>query len=69
MASSVCTFLPNYEAALFTLKSLLTPKGKFVQWDRFAISKDTNFGLTEDRVGQALSDSGFEISLYPGHFQ
>jgi hypothetical protein len=59
MASSVCTFLPNYEAALFTLKSLLTPKGEFVQWGRFAIRKDTNFGLTEDRVGQALSDSGF----------
>ena len=33
VASSVCGFLPDYEATLSLLKSVLNPSGTFVQWD------------------------------------
>ena len=33
VASSVCSFLPDYEATLGDLSSLLKPGGYFVQWD------------------------------------
>ena len=33
VASSVCSFLPDYEATLADLSSLLKPGGYFVQWD------------------------------------
>jgi hypothetical protein len=63
-ASSVCAFLPDYEAMLFTLRSLLAPNGKFVQWDWLSTSKDAGVGLTEELVSQALSKSGFtDIAL------
>jgi 2-polyprenyl-3-methyl-5-hydroxy-6-metoxy-1,4-benzoquinol methylase len=36
VASSVCSFLPDYEAALADLCTLLKPGGYFVQWDWLA---------------------------------
>jgi 2-polyprenyl-3-methyl-5-hydroxy-6-metoxy-1,4-benzoquinol methylase len=33
VASSVCSFLPDYEATLRVLASLLRPDGVFAQWD------------------------------------
>ena len=32
-ASSVCAFLPDYKATLKLLRSLLKPRGFFIQWD------------------------------------
>jgi predicted TPR repeat methyltransferase len=59
-ASSVCGFLPDYEGALLLLKSLLAPGGLFVQWDWLASEPDSDDGLTEDRVCDALNGSGFD---------
>lgn len=36
VASSVCSFLPDYEATLADLCSLLKPGGYFIQWDWLA---------------------------------
>ena len=36
VASSVCTFLPDYEATLRDLSSIIVPGGCFVQWDWLA---------------------------------
>jgi len=33
VASSVCSFLPDYEGTLGDLTSILNPEGNFVQWD------------------------------------
>ena len=33
VASSVCSFLPDYEGTLGDLSSLLKPGGYFIQWD------------------------------------
>jgi len=36
VASSVCSFLPDYEATLGDLASMLSPGGYFMQWDWLA---------------------------------
>ena len=58
-ASSVCAFLPDYDAILALLRSLMTPNGTYVQWDWLSIDENSKGGLTEDRVEQALGDAGF----------
>lgn len=52
VASSVCSFLPDYEHTLSTLSQALSPKGHFVQWDWLASADDD--GLTLDRVTRAF---------------
>jgi predicted TPR repeat methyltransferase len=59
VASSVCCFLPNYESTLETLSRSLAPAGRFVQWDWLA-SDDDDFGLTMDRVSNAIGKTGLE---------
>mgnify|MGYP000282293096 CR=1 FL=1 len=59
VASSVCSFLPNYEDTLMLLKSLLTKNGIFVQWDWLAQEEVAGPGLTNDRVRTALDSTGF----------
>jgi len=55
VASSVCAFLPNYEATLGLLASSLKPGGVFVQWD-WLLSEDDTYGFTLDRVNKAFAD-------------
>ncbi len=59
VASSVCSFLPNYESTLILLKSLLTKNGIFVQWDWLAQEEGSRTGLTNRRVQSALESAGF----------
>ena len=59
VASSVCSFLPNYESTLILLKSLLAKNGVFVQWDWLAQEEGASSGLTNDRVQSALDSAGF----------
>lgn len=61
VASSVCAFLPNLEEVLTTIKSLLKPKGIFVQWDWLQKEEDTDFGFTEDMIREHYSAVGFKI--------
>lgn len=54
VASSVCSFLPNYEEILVLLCTLLKPNGKFVQWDW--LSED----FSKQRIETALAAAGFK---------
>ena len=57
VASSVCGFVPDYEATLRLLRSLLRDGGVFVQWDW--LSEDSEEGMSEKRVRSALESQGF----------
>jgi predicted TPR repeat methyltransferase len=59
VASSVCSFLENYETTLVLLKTLLTKNGTFVQWDWLAKEEGVGPGLTTNRVQSALQSAGF----------
>ena len=59
VASSVCGFLPDYEATLGLLKSLLKADGVYVQWDWLSNDDSSGMGLSVERVKQALVSSGF----------
>ena len=63
VASSVCGFLSDYETTLKVIKSLLSDKGTFVQWDWLATTEGADFGLTAQRVESALRSSGFQNIL------
>lgn len=58
-ASSVCSFLPDYEGTLFLLKKLLKPGGFLVQWDWLTEDESTPMGFTLNRVEEALKQQGF----------
>ena len=62
VASSVLGFIPEYESTLILLKSLLVPNGILVQWDWLSPSKDSNFGLSEEKVETAYRETGFEVT-------
>ncbi|MDA0367290.1 MAG: class I SAM-dependent methyltransferase [Proteobacteria bacterium] len=55
-ASSVCSFLPDFEGTVVSLARLLKPGGHFVQWDWLA-SGDEGFGLTPSQIRSALSNA------------
>ena len=59
VASSVCGFLPDYDATLSLLKSLLKNGGFFVQWDWLSNDDSSDMGLSEKRVKQAFVANGF----------
>lgn len=59
VASSVCSFLPNYELAVEVLSHALSPAGYFVQWDWLSTGED-GFGLTVDRVSNAFKGAGLK---------
>jgi 2-polyprenyl-3-methyl-5-hydroxy-6-metoxy-1,4-benzoquinol methylase len=59
VASSVCGFLPDYEATLSLLKSLLKKDGLFVQWDWLSNDDSSDMGLSEKRVKQAFLANDF----------
>jgi len=71
VASSVCSFLPDYETTLRHLSSLLKPNGFFVQWDWIsdmpAEKIEDTFkmcGLSELRVAVAFSMDPEEKSAF-----
>jgi 2-polyprenyl-3-methyl-5-hydroxy-6-metoxy-1,4-benzoquinol methylase len=51
VASSVCSFLPDYETTLGDLSSLLKPGGYFIQWDWLA-------DMSVTRIQNAFDASG-----------
>jgi len=51
VASSVCSFLPDYETTLCNLVSVLNPGGLFVQWDWLA-------DMSVDRIRSAFEFAG-----------
>lgn len=61
VASSVCSFLDDYDETLKLLSSLLKDGGRFVQWDWYAESESSEMGLTEQRVVNALLETGFDV--------
>lgn len=60
VASSVLSFVENYEETLSLLKKLLKPGGRIVQWDWCKSHKDSGFGFTQDEVSSALVSAGFQ---------
>ena len=62
VASSVCSFLPDYEGTLRLLKSLLKPNGIFVQWDWLKSSEDNDSGFNEEKIESAYQQAGLEKS-------
>lgn len=61
LASSVCSFLPDYESTLCDLSLLMNPDGWFVQWDWVSdmpVERIRNAfrasGLVEQSIGQAF---------------
>ena len=61
VASSVFGFIPEYESTLILLKSLLTTDGILVQWDWLSPSKESDFGLSEEKVESAFRETGFKL--------
>ncbi|MDE8604259.1 class I SAM-dependent methyltransferase [Marinomonas sp. RSW2] len=59
VASSVCSFLPDYETTLSLLKSLLKENGVFVQWDWQSSDDSSEMGLSPKRVKQAFEANNF----------
>jgi len=55
VASSVCSFLPDYETTLSLLASLLKEQGSFVQWDWLSDNDSDEMGLSVERVKQAFA--------------
>lgn len=59
VASSVCSFLPDYEKTLALLKSLLAPGGIFVQWDWLAIEDGS--GFSRETISSAYAEVGLKL--------
>lgn len=60
VASSVCSFLPDYPQTLALLKTLLKPNGCFVQWDWLAKDESASTGLSLAQVQSAFKHAGFQ---------
>ena len=61
VASSVCSFLPEYEKTLGLLKSLLVPDGTFVQWDWLATEENSDFGLSRETIANVYNKVGLQL--------
>ncbi|EEX93763.1 SAM-dependent methyltransferase [Vibrio orientalis CIP 102891 = ATCC 33934] len=59
VASSVCSFLPNYSDVADIVYSLIDEGGYFVQWDWLS-DKDEVGGMTIGHAQQVLTSVGFE---------
>ena len=57
VASSVCSFLPDYLNTLSLCKRLLLPEGHFIQWDWLAATPD-EFGMHPDKIAQTFQQVG-----------
>lgn len=60
VASSVFSFLPDYESTLSMLKSLLEENGMLIQWDWLSPDDNTKSGLSKARVDKAFKEAGFK---------
>ena len=60
VASSVCSFLPDYPHTLGLLKTLLKPNGRFVQWDWLASKENPSTGFSLAQVQSAFKYAGFQ---------
>ena len=60
VASSVFSFLPNYDSILKLLKSLLVTDGLLIQWDWLSPDSNPEFGLSETTIKQSLNNAGFK---------
>ncbi|MBF0277258.1 MAG: class I SAM-dependent methyltransferase [SAR324 cluster bacterium] len=60
-ASSVCSFLPDYGAALNIIGSLLVPGGYFVQWDWMSTKENPEHGLSETRIKKIFNQVDLEL--------
>jgi len=60
VASSVFSFLSDYESTLRLLKSLLVPDGLLLQWDWLSPDLNSEFGLSELTIKKALGAAGFK---------
>ncbi|EDM78645.1 methyltransferase, putative [Plesiocystis pacifica SIR-1] len=58
VASSVCSFLPNYPEVAAIIRERLVPGGVFVHWDWLS-DEDEPGGMTRARVEQTLRAAGF----------
>ena len=58
IASSVCSFLPDFENTLTIIKTVLKPGGIFVQWDWLSKNTESNFGLSIEAVEHAYLQAG-----------
>ncbi|MBL4594330.1 MAG: methyltransferase domain-containing protein [Flavobacteriales bacterium] len=61
VASSVFSFVPNYEQTLTVLKSLLKPSGLLVQWDWKSTDSAADLGFTEKAIRDCCSNVGFTL--------
>lgn len=61
VASSVCSFLPEYEKTLSLLKSLLVDGGIFIQWDWLSEESGCGFGLSLEQVENAYKNTGLKL--------
>ncbi len=59
VASSVCSFLPDYPSTLCLLKNMLKPDGIFMQWDWLATSNHSDMGLTQETIEKTLLRCSF----------
>jgi len=59
VASSVFSFIPNYDSILKLLKSLLVSDGLLIQWDWLSPDSNPDFGLSETAIEQSLNKAGF----------
>ena len=60
VASSVFSFLPNYDSILKLLKSLLVTDGLLIHWDWLSPDSNPEFGLSETTIKQSLNNVGFK---------
>ncbi len=60
VASSVFSFVPNYEAVLKLLRSLLVTDGLLIQWDWLPPDDDPGFGLSETTIKTTVKSAGFK---------
>jgi predicted TPR repeat methyltransferase len=60
VASSVFSFLPNYDSILKLLKSLLVTDGLLIQWDWLSSDSNPEFGLSETAIKQSLNNAGLK---------
>ena len=61
VASSVCTFLPDFSITLASIASLLKPEGVFVQWDWMSSDANPNFGFDRQTILQAYERAGLSL--------
>lgn len=61
VASSVCTFLPDFGEQLKFMAQLLRPGGLFVHWDWHAGAEDWATGFTVEQVASAYETASLNL--------